>query len=893
MKCPNCQRENEPTSLFCIFCGSPLGTQAGYPSQSAPGSQDVTPPLPSSIQDELRRLREQVAHINDRLANLELRQGLAVPSAEPVHPRAPLPTLPAPEVWRGETAVPTAAAPPPPVPPAKARPAKPREWEQILGGNWLARIGVVALIIGAAFFLQFAFANNWLGPLARVILGIVVGLAMVGGGYYWRTKYPTLAQAITGGGIALLYLSIFAAFAIFQLMPFYPAVLLLLLVSAGSAALALRHNSMALAIIGILGAFIAPFILGAFGPGVPGGRQTGTAIQLLVYVWVVDLGVIALSTFRNWRWFTLLALVSSLAAFGGWYGHFGDRVSLLVSEVGLTIIFLIFVGATTLYHLVWRRVAQGFDYTLMSLNAAAYFGISLGIMWGSLRPWMGGFSLLVALFYGGLAYLTLRRGIETLRLSFFYLGIALVFLTIAVPVQFGDKAWATIAWAAEGTVLMWLSFRFGISQFRWYSYAVFAVTTLRLLFFDTIVDAAEYQPILNERVLAFAVSISAMYLTSYILRRQRVALAQPTKTTQVAYLAFVAAANFFSLWLIGAEVISGVASHANLTITVPGSLLPVLFILLAGVTTIYHGVWLRSNLVFDVVIMVVDAVAYVSISALLWQDFRAWMGGLYFILAIFYAGLVYFCLRKGAESARLGSFAAGIAIIFVTLAIPVQFGDKAWTTIAWAAEVVVLVWLSLALRIAQLRWFGFGVFIIMAVRLLFFDTTLDMRTFRPILNERFLAYLAGIAALYLSAYLLWRGRERVPDWAALASTFLIAGNFFTLWVLSFEIWNSFDTRTLMTGRALRSAQNLSLTALWAVYAVILLVIGIAKRWRVVRLGALALLAVSIVKVFVYDVWVLERLYRIIAFVGLGVLLLVSAYLYQRYSKAIRGFLLKS
>ncbi len=644
MKCPNCQRENEPTSLFCIFCGSPLGTQAGYPSQSAPGSQDATPPLPPSIQDELRRLREQVARINDRLANLELRQGISMPA-----PTA-MPSVPRPAAQA------QAAAQPPPVPPAKARPAKPREWEQILGGNWLARIGVVALIIGAAFFLQFAFANNWLGPLARVILGIVVGLAMVGGGYYWRTKYPTLAQAITGGGIALLYLSIFASFAIFQLMPFYPAVLLLLLVSAGSAALALRHNSMALAIIGILGAFIAPYILGAFGPGVPGDRQTGTAIQLLVYVWVVDLGVIALSTFRNWRWFTLLALVSSLAAFGGWYGHFGDRVSLLVSEVGLTIIFLIFVGATTLYHLVWRRAAQDFDYTLMALNAAAYFGISCGLMWGDLRAWMGGFSLVLALFYGGLAYVALRRGIETIRLSLFAVGIALVLLTIAVPIQFGDRA---------------------------------------------------------------------------------------------------------------------------------------------------------------------------------------------------------------------------------------------WTTIAWAAEVVVLVWLSLALRIAQLRWFGFGVFIIMAVRLLFFDTTIDMYTFRPILNERFLAYLAGIAALYLSAYLLWRERERVPDWAALASTFLIAGNFFTLWVLSFEIWNSFDTRTLMTGRALRSAQNLSLTALWAVYAVILLVIGIAKRWRVVRLGALALLAVSIVKVFVYDVWVLERVYRIIAFVGLGVLLLVSAYLYQRYSKAIRGFLLKS
>ena len=71
---------------------------------------------------------------------------------------------------------------------------------------------------------------------------------------------------------------------------------------------------------------------------------------------------------------------------------------------------------------------------------------------------------------------------------------------------------------------------------------------------------------------------------------------------------------------------------------------------------------------------------------------------------------------------------------------------------------------------------------------------------------------------------------------------------------------------------------------------ILLVIGIAKRWRQVRLGALILLAIPIAKVFVYDVFNLEREYRIVAFIGLGLLLLASAYLYHRYSKVIRGFL---
>ena len=98
--------------------------------------------------------------------------------------------------------------------------------------------------------------------------------------------------------------------------------------------------------------------------------------------------------------------------------------------------------------------------------------------------------------------------------------------------------------------------------------------------------------------------------------------------------------------------------------------------------------------------------------------------------------------------------------------------------------------------------------------------------------------------------------------------------------------------TRSAANALQNAQNLSLTVLWAVYAATSLVVGIAKRWRPVRLGALALLAVAIAKVFIYDVWVLEQVYRIVAFVGLGLLLVVSAYLYNRYSKAIRGFLVQ-
>jgi uncharacterized membrane protein len=482
---------------------------------------------------------------------------------------------------------------------------------------------------------------------------------MLGLGYYWQKRYPILTRVLSGGGIAVLYLSVFASFAMYDLVSIYIAVAFLLLVSVASAALALRYDSMSLAIIGILGAFFAPFILGGFSHRSISAGGTGPAVQLLVYIIVVDIGVLILATFRNWRWFTLLALGCSLISFGVWYGQFERNIGVATAELFITFIFLIFVGATSLFHIVWRRVPRVFDYLLMVINAAAYLLISLGIMWDHFRVWMGGFILLLTLFYG-----------------------------------------------------------------------------------------------------------------------------------------------------------------------------------------------------------------FVS----------------------------YFSLKRSAENARLSLAALAIGLVLLTLAIPVQLGDTAWTTIVWAAEFVIILRLSFSLGMPPLRVYSYFIFVAMTIRLLFFDTTVDIGTFRPILNERFLAYVVGIAATYFAFYILWRRRAQLPEAGLPASVLFIAANFFSIWILSFEVWHIFShalrTAAPSAREGLRDAQNLSLTAVWAVYAVAGLVVGIAKRWRYVRLAALAFLAVPIIKVFVYDVFKLAMAYRIGAFVGLGVLLLASAYLYQRYSKAIKGVLIE-
>jgi uncharacterized membrane protein len=908
MQCPNCKRENEPTNRFCIYCGSllPAPELKDLP-EPEPEQKEISPGQLLALQREVRRLSTLVALMNDRLANLERRQGMPVSVPEEtlaveelVTPLADAVTgteaTPVVEHWEGLVTEPISPLPQPPGPPPEPRAPTPieREWEQILGGNWLARIGVLALVIGAGFFLKFAFDRNWLGPLGRVILGVIAGLAMLGGGHYWQKRYPIFAQSISGGGIALLYLCVFAAFAMLDLIGFYPAIVLLLIISITSAILALRYNSMSLAILGIIGAFIAPFILAVSTTttGVPSSAQ---ALWLLAYTMVVDIGVLWLSAFRNWRWFTLLALIGSLSVFGVWYGQFGDDFSLLTSMVSLTIIFLIFIGATMLYHIVWRKAAQAFDYTLMVINATAYFGISYGLLWDDLQAWLGGFSLLMALFYGGLAYIAHRRGIENIRLALFSLGIALVFLTIAIPAQLGDKAWTTIAWAAQGTVLIWLSLRLRMPLLRVFSYLVFAAVAVRLLFFDTFVGLRTVTPVFNERFLAFLVSIAAMYLTGYLVWRSREILTESEKKSGSIYPIFLVVANLFSMWVIGAEVIDynpGLHEAWHLFFLV----------ILAGLITLYHVIWRRPSQTFDQVLLVINAAFYVVISVIVWEDLRTWMGSLYFILSFFFGGLAYVSIRRGIDFNRLGLFAFGIAALLFTAAIPIQLGDKAWTTIAWAAQGTVFMWLSLKLRMPLFRICSYIVFAAVAVRLLFFDTTLDIRTFTPVLNERFLAFLVSIAATYLVSYILWRKKESLTEreqnaWS-IYPAFLIAANFFTIWLLSVEVWGYFSKQltelttseyTGTVGAGLRSARNLSLTALWAVYAVILLVVGIIRRSRFIRIIGLGLLAIPIFKVFLYDVFALEQLYRIIAFIGLGVLLVVSGYLYQRYREAIKGF----
>lgn len=811
MICSNCGQENASEDLFCIRCGSPLvADTVEEPTARSAGEADEAP-----LAEELRRMNRVVAQLADRIVALErLREAPAPRAAEPPTP-APAPParaaadVPVPSV--PVTPGPPAAAPAggrtavrPMAPPPDAKETSPPthgllrqrfsiDWEQVLGLNWLAIIGALALAIGAGFFLRLAFENNWIGETGRVIVGIVTGIVLLGIGEYAQRRIPAWAQAVTGGGIGILYLSIYSAFGFFKLIDPIPAMLFLALVVLTSGLLALRYESLVIALLGIVGAFLTPVLLG-------GNLQADQRFVLLAYILLVDLGILGVSTFRNWRWFTLVGLLASYLLFSRWMGQIPER-DLLLGQAGLTGIFFIFVGATTLFHIMWRRVPQPTDLALMTLNAVGYFGLTFALLWTDYQIWFGLITLGLSLFYGLVGYAAIRRSGAPPEVALYSVATALLFLTVAIPLQLSGS-WITVAWAAEGAVLIWLGFVLQSWQTRAFAFGVLGVAVGRLLFFDTPVALASFQPFLNDRFPTFVVSIAALYVVAYLYRRERARL---EGWEAYGTAVFIGVANLLTLWILSAEAIAFFDSR-------------------------------------ELAARIADGAA---------GRFRA------------------------IQDARNGQLLS--------------------LTAMWALYAFVLLGIAMAKRSLLFRWAGVALLSVSVLKLILWDTfavKLNPETFTIVLNFHFLTSLVVLAVMVFAVRLFRRQRADLRDGErTLIRAFLVAANVVAVWILSAEAIRFFDSQEFALRMDLTSAKHLTLTMLWTVYAIGLIVVGFVRRSVGWRLAGIATLGVPVLKLFVFDVFLLDQGYRVAAFVALGVILLVTGLTYQRYGKNIKGLLL--
>jgi uncharacterized membrane protein len=454
----------------------------------------------------------RIRELEVRLTRLEA----ALPRAAAPQPTAPLPAVaaepappPAPVAQAVEPLPPPIAATEPQFALVEPTPA-PEHLEAIIGRRWIGLVAI-ALIVGAtAYFLKYAFENRWIGELGRVTLGVAAGLTLVWGGYQRHgSRWRYLSEVLTGGGITILYLSVYGAFAYYHLVDQRTAFIFLAILVVEAHLLAMAYNAPSIAVLALAGGFLVPLLLST-------GRDQYRV--LFTYIGILDLGMLGVVIARSWRWIGSLAYLGTQFLFWGWYSEHYHPEKRMAALLFQSAIFLIFVGADLAPYL--RRQAAGWEeWIRLAVNPFVFYAICYALLDADYHDWMAALALALAAVYAALARAQLGLSPTDRHGLLVTLGTALTFVTLAIPIQFHSN-WITIAWGLEAVVLLWAANETAAELLQMFSVVVFGLAVGRFLFLDTPWgNRPPFTPVANRYFLGMLALAACLGAAAYLCRR--------------------------------------------------------------------------------------------------------------------------------------------------------------------------------------------------------------------------------------------------------------------------------------------------------------------------------------------------------------------------------------
>jgi uncharacterized membrane protein len=203
-----------------------------------------------------------------------------------------------------------------------------------------------------------------------------------------------------------------------------------------------------------------------------------------------------------------------------------------------------------------------------------------------------------------------------------------------------------------------------------------------------------------------------------------------------------------------------------------------------------------------------------------------------------------------------------------------------------------MVWWGSGFRLVGRVWAGAGVYVLAVLMAMLSGEGYphDMSTFVPVFNIRFAAFVC----VAVGGWLLKRQLQTATGVARVSLTANVA-IFLLIWeLLSSETMDGFDRLMVSVHPSdtnaihlYKNLQQLSLSGIWLLYSIVLMVIGIIRRMQVVRMASIVLFGITILKIFILDLSFLDTLYRIFSFIGLGLILLSVSFVYQRYKDVLQ------
>lgn len=837
----------------------------------------------------------------------------------------------------------------------------------LFGGNTVVRVGIVVLFLGLLFLAKYA-VDNALIPIEVRLAGIgSAGVALLIFGWRTRAAKPGYALTLQGAGVAVLYLTTFAAFKLYHLLDPGFAFAVMGVVCALSTALALLQNSRAMAIIGFTGGFLVPVLLSTGG---------GSHIALFSYYALLNIAVLAIAWFKTWRLLSVSSFVLTFGIAGLWARDHYEVIHYASCQAFLIFGWAIYLAIALIYAnrpalLQDKRGAGYVDGTLIFGMALVGFGMQAAMV--RVIPYGSAFAaVMTGCVYLGLALwqsALARRGAAsrwanhdtthemTHEMKFTsprlagesLLAIGVGFATLAIPLAFGAEVTAA-AWAIEGAAIVWV----GLRQQRWLARAFgLALQPVALITFLLGISGSAWErptPVtqffLNTQFMGLLLLALGAAVIAWVLRRGSNSSdnADPISGLQRGYQAverWLAAPAYWYAFVLWCAGVSNELTRTLPSVSAGGDALQDNF---------YHRLVddAHQALAIMMVILLSATVSFIVGRRLAWQAARAIAFIIMPLLALFAAqsttdlnagfnriGLIiwplalaihYWVMYANDDSthgdAAPGKWYALAHAVSVWIVVVLAGGALArlvsnadlWRT-AWASTtLVVAAVIALALII---MWVAASTananegesdqhsawplrsylrsYIFIAATPLVIGTTLGgfalallsdgnaaPLPYIPLLNPVeitvALTIAVGVAWVLLMRRLGMASRDRsllgsrsiwIP-YVALGFVFIstvwlrIAHHFFAVPWDSDQLFDSFFVQT-------------GYSILWSVMGLVMMVLGHRKVKRGLWMLGAALLGLTVAKLFFIDISNVGGFTRVVAFIGVAILILVAGF----------------
>jgi uncharacterized membrane protein len=401
----------------------------------------------------------------------------------------------------------------------------------------------VLVIIAGGLGVKWAFDHDVLPPLARVMLGIVLGIGVIAVGVrFIRRDMRALGQGLVGMGIGILYVSTFAGLAHYEVYPQYIAFGLLLLTTAGGMVLAVKFDAIPIAFLALFGGFLTPIMVSS-------GHNSRDA--LFTYILLLDLGVLGVAFFKRWRALDVLAFLCTWGYFFGWFWkYYSSAPAPVAATAWVCVFFAVFLVQPFAFHLKSKMPVTGERFAASVLNAFVAFAFVYAILGGEHTTAHGLVVLAMSAGYLGLGSVIRSRIVDDVRATFAFLALALTGFVVAVPILLEFHG-VTAAWAAQAPLILYLAYRYSYYPARLASLVPLVLAAGRIFVFHWWRHDEPFTPVFNAEFMTSILVVLAGWGYAFVHHHARKDSRPEERALKIA---FGLASAFLALALVHADV---------------------------------------------------------------------------------------------------------------------------------------------------------------------------------------------------------------------------------------------------------------------------------------------------------------------------------------------------